>query len=214
MINDLTAIIKKHFELTAADAGGYASMKISGMKFNVETFDAKGLGAVTVMTASGMLGLMKMDTIVINPKEKDLPLLSYDRILAMGNDTLLTEVYDTVSSGFITDGLDKVLADFGEAFSYDPGTHWYDDLKLPQSVYKKGKKKQTAQFDKLAADYLESYITAKTAPSFDPEVKAEKTKRYVDGLIKNGGPSTDVFKKALGEEKTAEFFHKVFFRTE
>ena len=33
-------------------------------------------------------------------------------------------------------------------------------------------------------------------------------------LLKNGGPSTDVFKKGIGHEKTAELFRKVLFGTE
>jgi hypothetical protein len=42
----------------------------------------------------------------------------------------------------------------------------------------------------------------------------KKASLYVEGLLKNGGPSTDVFKKALGVEKTAELFRKILFATE
>ena len=45
------------------------------------------------------------------------------------------------------------------------------------------------------------------------EAKRQKTENYVSGLIKNGGPSTDVFKKKFGAEKTAELFEKVLFAT-
>lgn len=34
---------------------------------------------------------------------------------------------------------------------------------------------------------------------------------YAEGLLANGGPSTDVFKKQFGDEKTAELFRKVLF---
>ena len=34
------------------------------------------------------------------------------------------------------------------------------------------------------------------------------------GLLKNGGPSTDVFKKELGEEKTEQLFRKFLFGIE
>ena len=34
------------------------------------------------------------------------------------------------------------------------------------------------------------------------------------GLLKNGGPSTDVFKKGIGDEKTAALFRKILFATE
>jgi hypothetical protein len=41
--------------------------------------------------------------------------------------------------------------------------------------------------------------------------KKELSKEYVEGLLREGGPSTDVFKKALGEEKTAKLFREVLF---
>ena len=50
-----------------------------------------------------------------------------------------------------------------------------------------------------------------------PEEQAAKlalTQEYSDNLISKGGVSTDVFKKQLGEEKTRDFFDKVFFGTE
>ena len=36
---------------------------------------------------------------------------------------------------------------------------------------------------------------------------------YTDGLIEKGGISTDVFKSALGDDVTKDFFDKVFFGT-
>ena len=37
---------------------------------------------------------------------------------------------------------------------------------------------------------------------------------YVEGLLRDGGPCTDVFKKSIGEEKTAEVFRKYLFGTQ
>ena len=55
---------------------------------------------------------------------------------------------------------------------------------------------------------------AKYEPDCDAAPKREKASVYVEGLLKHGGPSTDVFKKGIGEEKTAELFRKVLFATE
>ena len=43
--------------------------------------------------------------------------------------------------------------------------------------------------------------------------KNELSAHYVNGLLENGGPSTDVFKKSLGEDKTARLFKNVLFGT-
>ena len=50
-----------------------------------------------------------------------------------------------------------------------------------------------------------------TVSDFDPEEKKRRAAVYSDGLVANGGPSTDVFKKSFGDEKTKEFFDKVLF---
>lgn len=59
------------------------------MKFIIEAYNIKDFGHLSIMKATGFFGLMKMDTVIINPKYVDLPLYSYDRIFAMGSDTLI-----------------------------------------------------------------------------------------------------------------------------
>lgn len=189
-------------------------LKVSGMKFQIRSYYVKGLGHVSAMIASGFLGLMKMDTLIINPTEVDMPLFSYDRVLAMGNDTLIFELYDTFLGQTDMSALDGVKASAAYLPDHDLGEHWYDSIKLPQSLSKKGKKAHSQSFDTTATHYLVQYLaTAKTAALCDPEKKREKASVYVEGLLKNGGPSTDVFKKGIGEEKTAELFRKVLFGT-
>ena len=80
------------FPLKELDVGAFATLRAKGMNFDVKAYEAEGLGHISVMRARGMLGLMRMDTLIVNPKMIDLPLYSYDRILAMGNDTLIVEL--------------------------------------------------------------------------------------------------------------------------
>ena len=207
--------IAAQFPLEAIDAGEYKKLKVSGMSFDIAAYHAKGLGHVSVMTAKGFFGLMKMDTLIINPTEADMPLLSYDRVLAMGNDTLIFELYDTLLGQCDLSAAESVKAACAALPDHDLGQHWYDSIKLPVSMSKKGKKKDSAAFDKAAADYLAAYLSAaKCAAPCDASAKQEKAAVYVDGLLTNGGPSTDVFKKGIGEQKTAELFRKVLFGTE
>ena len=184
------------------------------MNFTIRAFRADGLGWVSVMTASGFFGLMKMDTLIINPTEADMPLLSYDRIVAMGNDTLIYELYDTMVGQPDLSALDKAKGRTNLLPDHDLGKHWYDDIKLPQSISKKCKKVQTPAFDDAACQYLISYLNAaKAAPVCEAEPKREKASVYVEGLLSNGGPSTNVFKKSIGDEKTAQLFRNVLFGT-
>ena len=214
MTERMLDIIGKHFPLTELPCGEYAKMKVSGMTFRICRFHAEGLGSVSEMVASGFFGLMKMDTLIITPTEKDMPLFSYDRVHAIGNDTLIFELYNTLLGETDLSALEQVKEDAKYLPDHDLGAHWYDSIKLPVSLSKKGKKKDTPGFDATVIHYLAKYLqTAQAAAVCEAAPKREKASVYVEGLLTNGGPSTDVFKKAIGEEKTAELFRKYLFAT-
>ena len=215
MTERMIGIIGEAFPLTELDCGEYARMKVSGMTFRIRRYEARGLGNVSVMTASGFFGLMKMDTLIITPTETDMPLFSYDRVHAMGNDTLIFELYDTLLGSTDLSRLDEVKQSAAYLPDHDLGEHWYDSIKLPQSLSKKGKKAQTPGFDATVIHYLAKFLeAAKTAEACEAAPKREKAGIYVEGLLKNGGPSTDVFKKGIGEDKTAQLFRRILFATE
>jgi hypothetical protein len=131
----------------------------------------------------------------------------------MGNDTLIVELYDTLTASVDMSALDAVKAEFSHLQERDPGEHWYDSIKLKESISKKGKKADTAQLDELAIKHFCAYLEADVPSVADVDKKKELSTNYVNGLLKNGGPSTDVFKKELGEDKTARLFREVLFGT-
>jgi len=214
MTDKLLGALREKYTLTKLDAGEFASLKASGMKFSVEAYRAEGLGHVSVMRAKGFFGLMKMDTLMIVPTDIDLPLYSYDRIYAMGNDTLIVELYNTLITGTDLSALDGVKAKFAELPERDPGEHWYDSIKLAQSISKKGKKALENSFDAFAEEHFNAYLNANADQVTLTAEKKELSARYVDGLLSQGGPTTDVFKKELGQEKTSLLFKQVLFGTD
>ena len=213
MISKLLNALQEKYTLTELEVGEFSTLKARGMKFTVSAFYAKGLGHVSVMSAKGFFGLMKMDTLMITPTDLDLPLYSYDRIYAMGNDTLIVELYDTLVNPLDLSALDDVKAKFTRLAERDPGEHWYDDIKHNESISKKGKKAQTHDFDALTLEHFNAYLTSPASEVSDKEKKQSLSARYVDGLLSQGGPSTDVFKKQLGVEKTEKLFKQVLFGT-
>lgn len=207
--------IDNAFKLTSKEVGEYRSMKVNGMKFTIWAYDAAGLGHVSAMHAEGFFGLMKMDTLIVTPTVVDMPLLSYDRVYAMENDTLIVELYDTLLSNTDLTPLSQCKQNCAQLPDHDLGSHWYDTIKLTESLSKKGKKQHTAAFDEASMNYLRQYLLiAGTAASSDETKKLEKAAVYVEGLLSHGGPSTDVFKKGIGEQKTASLFRHVLFGTD
>ncbi len=213
MTEKLLSMIEDRYALSELDIGDNATLKANGMTFTVNAYKAEGLGHVSVMRAKGFFGLMKMDTLIVNPTALDLPLYSYDRIHAMGNDTLIVELYDTLLGECALDRLNEIKEAYNDLSERDPGEHWYDGIKLPESISKKGKKPQRARFDELAAEHFRAYLSVSAAAVSDAEAKRRKAAVYVEGLLENGGPSTDVFKKSLGEQATATLFREVLFGT-
>ena len=210
MIEELLEILSFRYPLTETEVGEMSTLKVNGMTFSVKAYKAEGLGHVSVMGATGFLGFMKMDTLMINPLEADLPIYSYDRIYAMGHDTLIVELYDTLLGECPTGAMEAVKASYAFLPERDPGTHWYDSIKLSCSIAKKSKKKQTNALDALAKEHMKAYSDMVARPA-DVAAKREKALAYVDGLLRHGGPSTDVFKQALGSEKTENLFKTVLF---
>lgn len=215
MVNSLVTLIGQKHPLTELDCGEFAKMKVSGMKFTIRAYKAAGLGHVSVMRASGFLGLMKMDTLIINPTERDLPLYSYDYISAMGNETLIVELYDTLLGEYDESRMLEVKArkKYSALPERDPGEHWYDSIKLASSISKKGKKKHLPLIFSLTDQHFEAYIKSSGSPVTDAAAKQKKASVYVDGLLTKGGPSTDVFKKSIGDILTRQLFEQVLFGT-
>ena len=210
---DFIGIIEKKYGLSEIDAGEFAKFNVGPMKFTVRAYDAKGFGRVSKMDTTAFFGLMKMQTVIIVPIETDLPLLSYDRIKAMGNDKLYLELYDTLSGEFEPSKIDDVKKKYASLADFDAGEHWYDSLRLSQSVFKSAKSKESEKIDGLAEDFFESYLESVCEGSPDISIKKKKTEDYVSGLLKNGGPSTDAMKKRLGDEKTEKLFKNLLFGT-
>lgn len=215
MIQEMLRAITESYYLNGIDPGEFRRLKANGMDFQIWAFEAEGLGNVSAMTASGFFGLMKMDTLIITPTQVDMPLFSYDRVHALGNDTLIFELYDTLLGKTDLSAIGAVKEKAAALPDHDLGEHWYDSIKLAESLSKKGKKPHRAAFDETVREYLAAYLAAsKAAPACeDPDAKREKGSVYVEGLLEHGGPSTDVFKKAIGEEKTADLFRRVLFAT-
>lgn len=202
MMNILLDMVREQFTLNEKSVGEYQKLKVKGMTFVIRQFYAKGFGNVSVMSAKGFLGLMQMDTFIVNPVEKDLPLFSYDRIHAMGNDTLILELYDTVLGECKMDRIEEVKNKYSDLPNHDLGSHWYDSIKLKESTSKKGKKEQTQKLDEFTKAYFEAYIDgANQLPEIDATNKKQKASVYVEGLLVNGGPSIDVFKKKMVKQR-------------
>ena len=213
MLQNILKKFKDLYSFSEVDNKEYKSFKMSEMDFVTESYDLAGLGHQSVMKASGMMGLMEMESIIINPFEVDAPLLSIDRIKAMGNDSIYLEVYDTLLNASRDEaGFESVKQKYQMLNDIDYTSHWYDHLRYQSSILKKVSTAESHLVDECVNEYLDVYLElVKKAEVCDKVQKKLKAKEYSDGLLEHGGPATDPFLKTWGKEKTAELFNEVLF---
>ncbi len=217
MINKLLELTNSYYPLEEINIHEYSHFKVGPITFDVANYKAQGLGHITTMKGKGLFGLMKMDTFVINPFEKDMVLYSYDRILALKNDSLYQECYDTLLDETKKESIDSSLQTITDHYKQIPsitkGPLWYDDIRLHSSVIKKTKT-ESRSLDEFAIQYLTKYLElSKEMESCDPTKKKQKADEYTQGLLTHGGPSTDMFLKKKGKEFTESFYNDIFFHT-
>lgn len=217
------ALVGEHYTVTPRDAGDYADITMYGvMKFHTDQYDVEGLGNLSVMTAN--MGFMQMVSFMITPYEKAVPLCTLDFMYIMRNRKSYVEFYDTVSDTMRTDAayqevltnLAKLQERYATLEELEVGEHWYDPI-LPVALHKRLPAAEDALNDAFFCDALVTYL--EEADRMEPLDNSERVYQhlvisaYSSDLITRGGVSTDVFKKALGEETTRDFFNKVFFGT-
>ncbi len=219
-IDAVLSELEVHYTVTPRDAGEYEKMKLFGlMKFDVDQYDIEELGNLSVMRVN--MGVMQMATVVITPRDKNMPLLSADYMYILSNRKSYLEFYDVVIErddqyNQLLNALSDAQSQYGHLEDIAASPAWYQHL-LTVTTYKAGKTDADPDLEKLLVDSLHVYLEqSKEFPLLAQEEKDEKiaiTSEYTDGLIEKGGISTDVFKKALGDEETKKFFDQVFFGT-
>ena len=211
-MDKLLEIINGKHKLKELGSQGFSGLKVKGMTFTMNSYEAEGLGYVSTMVAKGFFGLLRMDTLIINPIVIDLPLFSYDRIFAFGKDKAMLEFYDTMVEKTSLDKLHPIKEkNLKYVFTEEAKPAWYDDVRLPETVSYQGKKADTETFDEICREYYKTFLEIDAPKVTDYDAKAKKIDYYVDGLLNNGGPATDVFAQKFGKEKTTELFKKVLF---
>ena len=192
----------------------YAKIDRNGLHIRITTYEVRNLGHLSVIDMKAMLGLMKMESVVLSADTKDLPLFSSDLIRFPGKQTLLLEFYDNMLEPLSENAkaaYRKAKNKYKDLPPYNTGQHWYERIRYDFSFASSGKglkEKERA----ITADYFNAYLeNLATAPRCDPGEKRIKTAGYVEGLFRNGGPAADQFRKLIGDDATRDVFEKYIF---
>lgn len=199
-------------KLVAKDVSPWQTFSGKGMKFQLQSYDWEGCACVSYLSMRAFLGLMKMETLICTPYAKDLPMYSYDKIIAFGKKSLLLEVYDTQVEPVDLSSMDAVKESYKDLKDKQPKPAWYDSLRLSPSTFKEGKEERLAQLaTAMTTAYLDLFATAREV---DRAVKTARNRTYVEGLISNGGPAINAVRGMIGDEAAETLFRRFLFGTE
>ena len=199
-------------KLVAKDVSPWQTFSGKGMKFQLQSYDWDGCACVSYLSMRAFLGLMKMETLICTPYTKDLPIYSYDKIIAFGKKSLLLEVYDTQVEPVDLSSMDAVKESYKDLKDKQPKPAWYDNLRLSPSTFKEGKEDRLAPLaTAMTTAYLDLFATAREV---DRAVKTVRNRTYVEGLISNGGPAINAVRGMIGDEAAETLFRRFLFGTE
>ena len=200
------SLLEKSYTVVPEDIGTDARLSKSGMVFDTRSYTVEGVGHLCILNMKAMLGLMKMETVVLSAFEKDVPLVNFDWVSAFGKETQLNEFYDTQISPYPQKKLDefmKIKDGDRDIADYVSAAAWYDGILYPCS-YRKTGKGLTKRFSSAAERYTEVFADQlNSAAACDPEAKKEKVREFAETLVEKGGPAVNQVTKLFGKE-TAE----------
>ena len=199
--------LSRTYSLNQLDLGADARLAKKGFTFETESYEIAELGHLCIMRMKAMLGLMRMETVILSVTHRDAPLINLDYVKAAGKETQLVELYNTQIASEaeeLQEAFRKIRDRDADLTDYtSPGKHWYDDILYPCSYHKTGK----GVSDRLAGaarDCAGTYISLlASAPACDPAAKQDKIHSFAESLLKSGGPAVDQVMKLFGRD-TAE----------
>ncbi len=192
------------YDLVMVDIEPDSIVKKHGTGLKTTVYKAGDTGHLCILSMNALLGLMKMETVVFCPINRDIPLINFDCVKLLRKDTLIIELYDTQLAPYPQNLLEafellkKADSDLIDYVSADK--HWYDDILYPCSYHKTG----TAVNERFAATtdkYIETYINQLNAADFcDSAQKKTKIQGFASKLLENGGPAVNEVRKLFGDD--------------
>ena len=214
-------LIRENYEVNELDTKDFKNVTVQNMNYLVKQYEVKGLGNLLIMVCKES-DMLQMDSFVITPYYKNLPLFSTDYIYMKEKRTFLNEIYnlgakeDDLYNKYI-EKFSKIKDKYKDLIDMPQKKAWYDEIR-PVCIAKNTESDKDDEIIEIFIENLKIYIDMdkETLLLSEEEYKKKwiKTEEYVNGLIDIGGVSTDVFKTTLGADKTREFFHRVFFAPE
>ena len=211
MIQKMVAEIKSKYPCKTQDTGVFEKVYIDGAKFRINAYNMKGLGRVATVEMKRLVGLWEMQSLIITPFEKDMPIYYYNRHREKGKHIYRVEVFDTQFDPVDVSSLAEVVEKYATLTDVPQNERWYDSYKLPVCTVKSAAKKD--ELSPMIWEHFERYMALlEQAKECKPVEKKKKVKVFVDELCKNSGIAImEIFIGNYGEQVATKLAYEVLF---
>lgn len=213
MIQRMLEEIKSKYVCEKQDADVFEKVVIDGATFRINAYNAKGLGRVATVEMKRLIGFWDMQSLIITPFEKDMPIYYYNRHRNKGSYICHLEAfcgkYEQMDFSAMTDVIEKYTSLPDEpAFEL-----WYDEYKLPVCAIKKVEKKRKEELSPLVWAHFRAYMDIlENAPVYKPVEKKKRFNSFVKQLCENGGIAVvDIFNATYNKKVTEKLANEVIF---
>lgn len=213
MIQKMIEELKSRYACKTQEIGIFEKVHIDGAVFRIHAYEMKGLGRVATVEMKRLIGLWEMQSLIITPYEKDMPIYYYNRHREKGKYIYRVELFDTQMNPVDTTVLAEVLAKYTNITEEHQNERWYDTIKLPGSAVKSVEKKQKEELSPMIWEHFSTYMQLlESAHECKPSEKRKKTRVFVDELCEKSGIAIiEIFLANYGKQVTKKLANEVLF---
>lgn len=205
--------IKSKYTCIAVDADVFAKVMIDGAKFRINAYDVEGMGRVATVEMKRLVGLWEMQSLIITPFHKDMPIYYYNRHREKGKYIYRVEVFDTQFNSVDVSGMSEVVEKYASLPDDPQNERWYDEIKLPVCAVKKVEKKNKEDLSPMIWEHFKAYMDLlATAQDCKASEKKKKVVVFVDELCEKSGIAiVEIFIANYGEQIAKKLANEVLF---
>lgn len=213
MIQKMLEAIQSKYVCEKQDADVFSKVVIDGATFRINAYDAKGLGHVATVEMKRFIGSWDMQSLIITPFEKDMPIYYYNRHRNKGEYICRLEAFCGKYEQVDFSAMEAVLEKYAALPEEAPFDLWYNEYKLPVCAIKKVAKNQKESLSPMIWDHFSAYMDVlETAPECKPTEKKKRFNAFVKQLCENGGIAVvDIFYATYKQQVTEKLAFEVLF---
>lgn len=213
MIQRMMTEITNKYVCKTKDAGVFANIVIDGAKFKICAYDVEKIGHVTTVEMKRWIGFWEMQSLIITPYEKDMPIYYYNRHREKGHFIYRVEVFDTQFEPIEVSTMAEVVEKYSSLPDDPQNERWYDEYKLPVCAVKKVEKKRKEELSPMIWEHFSAYMDLlERAPECKPIEMKKKVNVFVKELCEKSGIAiVEIFIANYGEKITEKFANEVLF---